>query len=141
MARPIVHYEIPANDVEKLRKFYEECFGWKFSDANMPGMEYWMFSSGKDSLGGGMYKKQDANERPRNYVHVESVDGAVVTFQQAGGSIVTTKQEVPGVGFIAMGLDQEGNLVGLFEPHPPAQKKAVRKKGTKSRTKSKGRKR
>ena len=134
MGRPIVHYEIPANDVEKLRKFYEECFGWKFSNANMPGAEYWMFSTGKSSLGGGIYKKQDANERPKNYVHVESVDAAVVTFQQAGGSIVVQKQDVPGVGFIAVGLDPEGNMVGLYQPLPRARKPAKKKsKRAKSR--------
>jgi len=52
----------------------------------MPGVEYWLFSTGKENdLGGGLYKKQ-AQEGPRNYVHVESVDEAIITFQQAGGS-------------------------------------------------------
>src|SRR5208337_4127228 len=92
----------------------------------MPGAEYWMFSTGKSSLGGGIYKKQDANERPKNYVHVESVDAAVVTFQQAGGSIVVQKQDVPGVGFIAVGLDPEGNMVGLYQPLPRPRKPARR---------------
>lgn len=133
MGRPIVHYEIPANDVERLKKFYQECFGWKFSNANMPGVEYWMFSTGKNSLGGGVYKKQDAGEGPRNYVHVESVGDAIVTFQQAGGSIILQKQDVPKVGFIAVGLDPEGNAVGLFQPLPPPRK-AARKRPRKAKT-------
>ena len=128
MGRPIIHYEIPANDVERLKRFYEECFGWKFTNANMPGVEYWLFSTGKrNDLGGGLYKKQ-AQEGPRNYVHVESVDAAIVTFQRAGGSIVMQKQDVPGVGFVAIGLDPEGNAVGLYQPLSPSRKASRRRK-------------
>ena len=36
----IVHFEIPADDVEKLGKFYGQLFGWKIE--KMPGpVEYW----------------------------------------------------------------------------------------------------
>jgi len=35
-----VHFEIPAENVEKLKKFYGELFGWKIE--KMPGgMDYW----------------------------------------------------------------------------------------------------
>jgi len=30
MDNTIVHFEIPAENVEKLSKFYQELFGWKF---------------------------------------------------------------------------------------------------------------
>jgi predicted enzyme related to lactoylglutathione lyase len=40
MDHTVVHFEIPADDVEKLRKFYSELFGWKIE--RMPGpVEYW----------------------------------------------------------------------------------------------------
>jgi predicted enzyme related to lactoylglutathione lyase len=29
MDHTVVHFEIPANDTEKLRKFYSGVFGWK----------------------------------------------------------------------------------------------------------------
>ncbi len=118
LAKTIVHFEIPANDVDRLSKFYADCFGWKFEKAPMPGMDYWMISTGPmgKSLGGGMYKKQDANQHPTNYVQVDSVDEAVQRLQQAGGSMVMPKQEVMGMGFTALGLDPEGNPVGLWQP-------------------------
>jgi uncharacterized protein len=31
----VVHFEIPADDIEKLRNFYQRLFGWKF--AKYPG--------------------------------------------------------------------------------------------------------
>ena len=40
MDHTIVHFEIPAEDVEKLRGFYSRLFGWKIE--KMEGaMEYW----------------------------------------------------------------------------------------------------
>jgi len=31
-----MHFEIPANSVEKLKRFYEEVFGWKIVQASGP---------------------------------------------------------------------------------------------------------
>jgi predicted enzyme related to lactoylglutathione lyase len=40
MDHTIVHFEIPADNVEKLRKFYSAVFGWKIE--KMPGpVEYY----------------------------------------------------------------------------------------------------
>jgi len=40
----IVHFEIPAKDVEMMRKFYLELFGWKIY--RVPGpIEYWMIET------------------------------------------------------------------------------------------------
>ena len=33
MAHNIVHFEIPADDVERARKFYEGLFGWQIAPA------------------------------------------------------------------------------------------------------------
>ncbi len=132
--KAIVHFEIPANDPEKLRKFYSDCFGWEFQNARIPGFEYWLFTTGRNSPGGGMYKKQDAGEHPRNYVQVESVDAAIELFQQAGGAIIVPKQEVPGHGFTAIGVDPEDNQLGLFETV-----RKVRKQSRKTVRKSKRR--
>ena len=32
MPNPIVHFEIPADDVQRAIKFYEQALGWKISD-------------------------------------------------------------------------------------------------------------
>jgi len=40
MDHTIVHFEIPARDVEKLKKFYSKLFGWKIEKVPGP-MEYW----------------------------------------------------------------------------------------------------
>ena len=40
----IIHFEIPADDVEKLRKFYSKLFGWKIEKTPGP-MDYYMIQT------------------------------------------------------------------------------------------------
>ena len=45
----IVHFEIPADDVERARKFYSTLFGWKIEKIEVrkdgDTMDYWMIST------------------------------------------------------------------------------------------------
>src|SRR5579872_4843719 len=102
--------------------FYSELFDWKFNKQAMPGMDYWMIETtgtGPEHLGGGMYPKQNENDRPRFYINVEDIDMHTERFKNAGGTVTLEKQEVPGFGWSVMGMDPEGNLVGLFQPAQP----------------------
>ena len=40
----IVHFEIPADDVERLRRFYSNLFGWKIEKTPGP-VDYWMIET------------------------------------------------------------------------------------------------
>ena len=117
MDRTIVHFEIPANNPEKLSEFYKNLFGWKFEKMSMG--DYWTISTkaGQDSAGvnGGMMKKMDPNQRPVNYVLVESVDDFTKKIQSSGGKIIVPKTPIPNMGTFAVALDPEGNTFGIFE--------------------------
>jgi len=121
MDRTIVHFELPANDPAKLSQFYSKLFGWTFEKwgGSSEGMEYWMIKTRAkdDSVGtdGGMPKKQDPNQKPLNYVLVESVDDFSKKIGQLGGKIMMPKTEIPNMGYFAMALDPEGNGFGIFE--------------------------
>ena len=59
----VVHFEIPADDVERAQKFYGELFGWKIEKFTGPmPMDYWMITTGAKAgemgLDGGMMKRQ-----------------------------------------------------------------------------------
>ncbi len=120
MDRTIVHFEIPANNPEKLSGFYKDLFGWKFEKMSMGEQgDYWMIETkaGQDSAGanGGMMKKMDPNQRPVNYVLVESVDDFTKKIQSLGGKITMPKTPIPSMGAFAVALDPEGNAFGVFE--------------------------
>ena len=123
MDHTIVHFEIPAENVEKLKKFYGELFGWKIE--KMPGgMDYWgILTVPVDEKGmpmhpgvnGGMMKRTRPEHKPVNYISVESVDEYSKKVVQLGGQIIVPKMEIPGMGWWALALDPDGNQIGLFE--------------------------
>jgi predicted enzyme related to lactoylglutathione lyase len=123
MDHTIVHFEIPADDVEKLRKFYSALFGWKIE--KMPGpMEYFGIQTVpinekgmpvRPGVNGGMMKKQNPEHKPVNYIAVESVDEYVKKIEALGGRVIVPKMEVPGIGWWVSALDPEGNQFAIMQ--------------------------
>jgi predicted enzyme related to lactoylglutathione lyase len=124
----IIHFEIPANDVEKLRKFYQDLFGWKIE--KVPNMEYFMVATVpmdkkgnllRSGVNGGLYKREMPQQQALNYINVESVEDYSKNVVALGGQVVVPKTEIPGMGWFAVALDPDGNVFGLFEmlPMPP----------------------
>lgn len=115
----ITHFEIPAKDPERLRKFYAEVFGWKFKNsAAHINMQYWNVGTGtmhNPGVTGGLYKKGSKNQTPVNYISTPDIDETMAELERAGGHITVGKREVPGHGFTAVGTDPEGNPIGLFQ--------------------------
>jgi len=68
MDHTLMHFEIPANDVEKLKRFYEDVFDWKIIQASGP-IKYWLIQTApvdlngilkRPGVNGDMYKKTGA---------------------------------------------------------------------------------
>jgi len=94
----IVHFEIPADDVEKLKKFYSGLFGWKIEKTPGPA-EYWMIetvpvdekgNAVRPGVNGGIMKRQNPEHKPVNYVAVESVDDYVKKIEALGGRMIVS---------------------------------------------------
>jgi len=122
----VVHFEIPADDVQRAKKFYGELFGWKIEKyaGEMP-MDYWMIMTGKEEGGmgvdGGMMPRQHPQQQTIVYIDVPSVDEYVGKVTSLGGQVVFPKMAVPGMGYFAVCLDPEYNGFGLWENNPKAQ--------------------
>lgn len=123
MYNTIVHFEIPAEDVERLRKFYSKLFGWKIEKAEGP-MDYWLIQTvpvdeqGRPKfpgINGGMMKKQNPEHKFTYYVLVESVDEYCKKIEELGGKVIVPKMEVPNIGWWAMAIDPEGNHFAILE--------------------------
>ena len=128
----IVHFEIPSDDIERSRKFYNELFGWKIEKwtgsmpANAEGMEYWLLSTvddkGNKALTGGMMKRQSPQQQGiTNYFDVKSVQESSAKVEQLGGKVIFPKHSVPGMGYIAICTDTENNGFGIFEADQTAK--------------------
>ena len=126
----VVHFEIPADDVDRARKFYSTLFGWKIEKAEVKkdgaSMDYWMISTSgisndKSSLGGGIMKRQDPKQPNLNYIGVDSIDDYSTRVNELGGKVVMPKTEISGYGYFAVCMDTENNAFALWEHIDRAQ--------------------
>lgn len=119
----IVHFDVPADDVERAKIFYSALFGWKYE--SYPEMQYNLITTtnldGTPGVGGGMGKRMDPSQRMLNYFGVPSIDAAMNQVRTLGGKVLTEKMVVPGMGFLANCMDTEGNLFGLWQEDPQAK--------------------
>jgi hypothetical protein len=113
----IVHFDVAAENVERAKEFYSALFGWKFE--SFPEMGYNLISTtnldGTPGVGGGLGKRMDPSQRITNYFGVTSIDAAMKEVRRFGGTVLTEKMAVPGMGYLANCLDTEGNPFGLWE--------------------------
>ena len=124
----IVHFEVPADDVERSRKFYGDLFGWNIEKwSGSPGidMEYWTITTtddkGNKAVGGGMMKRQGPQQPIINYIDVKSVDEYSSKVKQLGGKVHVPKMAVPGMGYLAVCIDTENNAFGIWETNESAK--------------------
>jgi predicted enzyme related to lactoylglutathione lyase len=127
--RKVVHFEIPADDEGRAREFYRSVFDWQLQE--MPDMQYTLamttpvdektqFPTEPGAINGGLMKRSDATPAPVITVDVESIDASLKQIESAGGSTVTPRTEIPGMGAFAYFKDTEDNVIGLWET-PPQQ--------------------
>jgi uncharacterized protein len=125
MSGRVVHFEIPYDDGDRARAFYEKAFGWTLM--TMPGMGYTLVTSGPSGdegptepgfVNGGMMPRQGPYTAPIIVVEVADIDAALTAVGEAGGTTVTERTAVGDMGFSAYFRDPEGNLMGLWESAP-----------------------
>jgi uncharacterized protein len=121
---PVVHFEIPAKDVERASAFYSKAFGWNLNQ--FPGFEYWSVQTtdsdkngspkNPGSINGGMGKKGDmAPKAVTVTISVADIDASLSAIKKLGGSAVGKKMPVGDMGWSAYFEDTEGNLIGLWQ--------------------------
>ena len=136
MPNSIVHFEIPADDLKRAKKFYEKALAWTITDPWK--MNYFMVvtkDKGEDGINGGLMERKMPGQPFMNYIAVDSIDASLKKVEKAGGVVAMPKMEIgQGMGWIAAFKDTEGNLMGFHEaPKQPTAKKAVKKTAAKKK--------
>jgi len=116
MAGKPVHFEIPASDTGRARKFYGNLFGWDWQTMEGP-VEYHMTRTSEDT-GGAIFSGDPGAIRP--YFDVDDINVGVARVKELGGQ-ADDPQPVPTMGWFATGSDPEGNPIGLWQTDPNAQ--------------------
>jgi predicted enzyme related to lactoylglutathione lyase len=121
---PVIHFEMPAKDQERVRKFYESAFGWQTTPLGPEAGDFVLaFTIETDektrmpkkcgAINGGFYKKTKPDEHVRLTILVEDIREAMKKVEAAGGKVLGEPIEMPGVGLFATFTDTEGNLATL----------------------------
>jgi predicted enzyme related to lactoylglutathione lyase len=122
MAGRVVHFEIPHDDGDRARAFYQRAFGWQIQ--HLPEMQYSLVTSGPTGeqgptepgfINGGLMPRQDGFTAPNIVIDVDNIEDALRAVGDAGGSTVRERMPVGDMGFAAYFTDTEGNLIGLWE--------------------------
>ena len=115
MAR-VVHFELPADNPERLIKFYEDAFNWQVSKWDGP-FDYWLVMTGTSDEPGidGAIGRRGEIMGYVNTIDVSSLDNTIEKVTGSGGEIVAPKNSIPGVGTLAYCKDPEGNIFGLMQ--------------------------
>ena len=119
----VVHFEIPADDLARAKEFYGSIFEWQLQD--MPEMDYTIVQTTPvddqqmpvepGAINGGMMQRTADAPTPVITIDVDSIDDALKKIEAGGGSAVTPRTEIPGMGAFAYFKDTEGNVLGLWE--------------------------
>ena len=125
---PVVHFEMPANDRNRMADFYTRVFGWqtKFFGEEMSNyVTVSTVETGEDgrpkmpgAINGGFYpvNKEMPAQYPSIVIAVDDIKESVLNITKAGGKILGEPMDIPGVGPYVSFLDTEGNRVSLLQP-------------------------
>ena len=125
----VSHFEIPADDIARARKFYEASFDWKTMDFPMPdGSQYVGMHTGpvdeknmpKEAgfINGGMFKRggQFAVTSPTVAVVVQDINATIAKVKASGGSVLGDVMTIGGgMGLYVYVKDTEGNTIGVWQ--------------------------
>ena len=123
MSDRVVHFEIPADDLDRAKAFYAETFGWSLNQWS--GSDYVMVGttaaneqgmpSEPGAINGGMLKRQPPVQSPVVTIEVPDIDAALNRVTEKGGTVTRGKEPVGELGYAAYFTDSEGNTMGLWQ--------------------------
>jgi predicted enzyme related to lactoylglutathione lyase len=125
---PVVHFEMPAEDRNRMRRFYESTFGWKTEQLGPNMGDYVLVTTAETDksgrpkmpgmINGGFYPKKDdwPAQYPNVVIAVDDIASAMKNVAGAGGKVLGEPMEIPGYGLYVSFFDTEGNRVSMMQP-------------------------
>jgi uncharacterized protein len=124
---PVVHFEIPYENRERMAKFYESAFAWKLEMLGEEMGHYVLATtaiadarkgSSAGAINGGFFpKKPDwPAQYPSIVIGVEDIQASMKKVAQAGGNVLGEPYEIPGIGKYVAFMDTDGNRLSMLQP-------------------------
>jgi uncharacterized protein len=127
---PVVHFEMPAENRQRMADFYSKTFGWQTQMLGQDMGNYVVATTTESdekgpkkpgAINGGFFTKTP--DMPAQYpsvvVAVDDIKEAMKKVAQAGGKVLGEPMKIPGVGQYVSFFDTEGNRVSMLQPASP----------------------
>ena len=120
----VVHFDVPADDPVRAKKFYEGMFDWKMeAPSDLP--DCYLIETkdltGNEAVCGVLGKMPYQGQGITTYFGVDSIGKYIDKVEKLGGTTIQPKTTLPGRGYFALCLDTEKNLFGLWQYDKSAQ--------------------
>lgn len=126
---PVVHFEMPYENQQRMTKFYESVFGWKMQILGEDMGSYVLVTTTETAergpnnaagIDGGFYPKNPAlpAQYPSIVISVGDIKASMQQVADAGGKVLGEPMQIEGVGPYVSFFDTEGNRVSMLQPIP-----------------------
>ena len=132
---PVIHFEMPAENKNRMSDFYTKAFGWQTEQLGPEMGEYVVvttsevgedhFPKQRGTINGGFYQKtpDPVSNHPSIVIAVDDIKESMKKVTAAGGKVLggdpTNPGEpfmIPGIGLYCSFIDTEGNRVSMLQP-------------------------
>ena len=126
---PVVHFELPAENRQRMADFYSKTFGWQTQMLGKDMGNYVIATTTESdekgpkkpgAINGGFFTKTD--DMPAQYpsvvVAVDDINESMKKVMKSGGKVLGEPMEITGVGQYVSFFDTEGNRVSMLQPDP-----------------------
>ena len=128
---PVVHFEMPYDNRERMAAFYQSAFGWQTHPLGEEMGNYVLAHTTETvdgmvrtpgTINGGFYERKPdwPAQHPSVVIAVGDIRPAMQQGTAAGGPRLGEPMEIPGVGPYVSFYDTEGNRVSLLQPQRSA---------------------
>ena len=131
---PVVHFEFPYDDRDRIAGFYREVFGWELKMLGEDMGNYVLATTAKPgqrvgheapygAIGGGFFPRRNdwPAQHPTVVIAVQDIRASMKKVGEAGGEVLGEPMAIPGVGDYVSFFDTEKNRVSMLQPLPMGQ--------------------
>lgn len=124
---PVVHFEMPYDDRERIAAFYRAAFGWELQMLGADMGHYVLATTAtrdvkpdapRGAIDGGFFPRSPdkPGQHPSLVIGVPDIRAAMQAVQAAGGEVLGEPMQIPGVGPYVAFHDTEGNRLSMLQP-------------------------
>ncbi len=130
---PVVHFEMPYEDRDRMADFYAKAFGWQANKLGPEMGDYVVVMTSEEDkktkfpkkpgmINGGFFKKTEEHRYPSVVISVLDIREVMKKVEVAGGKVLGGSwkagepDDIPGVGLYISFIDTEGNHISMLQP-------------------------